>query len=203
MNSKTCKFCEKEFSSISCLNRHVRTTKKCQSDDINKITYDCDFCKKKLTSKRMLEYHSTICKLKKKDKKDPILTDLINQVKKISIEIAKRKEEQNKEKQEIQKEKINIINQTEIVSKKYKKKTIPKTLKMTVWYTHIGKEIGMVKCPCCNSNEISQMDFDCGHIIAESKGGSMTLENLKPICNKCNRSMRTMNMIEFKQKYFK
>ena len=174
-----CTICEKEFSTKSNLNRHSSTNKKCKQE--NKITYDCNYCNKKISSNQMLQYHINICKKKEDNKEqttkhDKIIKELIDKVQKIENDIG---------------------------NKKYKKKTIPKTLKMTVWYTHIGKEIGMIKCPCCNSNEISQMDFDCGHVIAESKGGSTTVENLKPICNKCNRSMRTMNMNEFKQKYFK
>lgn len=85
---------------------------------------------------------------------------------------------------------------------KPKKKTIPKALKASVWITYIGKDIGATKCPCCNTHEITQLSFDCGHVIAEALGGKTTLENLRPICSKCNKSMRTTHMDEFKKHFF-
>lgn len=86
---------------------------------------------------------------------------------------------------------------------KPKKKAIPKALKASVWITYIGKDIGSTKCPCCNTHEITQLSFDCGHVIAEALGGKTTLENLRPICSKCNKSMRTTHMDEFKKQFFR
>jgi len=80
---------------------------------------------------------------------------------------------------------------------KYKKKRISATLKRLVWNYWIGEEIGKSKCLCCNVTDINQMSFNCGHIIAESKGGETILSNLKPICQNCNSSMASMNMDEF------
>ena len=85
---------------------------------------------------------------------------------------------------------------------KPKKKAIPKALKASVWINYIGKDIGATKCPCCNTHEITQLSFDCGHVIAEALGGKTTLENLRPICSKCNKSMRTTHMDEFKKQFF-
>ena len=45
------------------------------------------------------------------------------------------------------------------------------------------------------------MSFHCGHIIAESKGGELSVNNLKPICQSCNSSMGTQNMDEYIEKY--
>ena len=45
------------------------------------------------------------------------------------------------------------------------------------------------------------MSFHCGHIIAVSKGGDTTCDNLKPICQSCNSSMGNMNMNNFIKKY--
>ncbi len=63
------------------------------------------------------------------------------------------------------------------------------------------EEIGRSTCLCCNLTQISQMNFHCGHVIAEVNGGSLDPENLKPICHSCNSSMGTTNMDEFIQKY--
>jgi hypothetical protein len=37
-------------------------------------------------------------------------------------------------------------------------------------------------------------------VIAESKGGEMTVENLRPICATCNTSMKTEHMFDFKKR---
>lgn len=85
---------------------------------------------------------------------------------------------------------------------KRRKKTIPKALRASVWHTYIGQEIGLTKCPCCETSDITPFNFECGHIIAESKGGTTTLDNLRPICGTCNRSMGSVKMTEFILTYF-
>jgi 5-methylcytosine-specific restriction endonuclease McrA len=45
-------------------------------------------------------------------------------------------------------------------------------------------------------NKINAFDFQCGHNIPESKGGKTILENLKPICCRCNQSMGNMYSID-------
>jgi len=77
------------------------------------------------------------------------------------------------------------------------KKNIPKIKKQEIWYHYIGEDIGRTKCFCCNINDIRQLEFHCGHIIPKSKGGEMSLQNLRPICSKCNLSMGNENMIDF------
>lgn len=84
-----------------------------------------------------------------------------------------------------------------------RKATIPKTLKSRVWTFYIGNNIGQTKCLCCNNFDILQMNFECGHVLAESCGGETTVDNLRPICSQCNKSMGNMHMVEFQQKYFK
>ena len=86
---------------------------------------------------------------------------------------------------------------------KYKKKSIPKSLKKQVWDTWIGSHIGATKCLCCKHEEIRQIEFHCGHIISEVRGGQTNVNNLRPICAQCNLSMGSMNMNEFKKKFFK
>jgi hypothetical protein len=80
---------------------------------------------------------------------------------------------------------------------KTKKKTISATIKKLVWNTNIGEEIGKAKCVCCKSTDITQLSFNCGHIIAEANGGNTIVSNLKPICQNCNSSMGTKNMDYF------
>ena len=66
---------------------------------------------------------------------------------------------------------------------------IPKALREQVWLCYFGKKYE-TKCYinwCCNN--INVFDFHVGHNIPESKGGSTILENLRPICSRCNLSM--------------
>ena len=83
------------------------------------------------------------------------------------------------------------------IKEKEKKKKISAAMKKLVWNTNIGEEIGKSKCMCCQSTDITQMSFNCGHIVAEAKGGATIVSNLKPICQNCNSSMGTNNMNEF------
>ena len=83
---------------------------------------------------------------------------------------------------------------------KRKRNAIPKALKNEVWDNCIGREKGVGKCYCCNK-EIDSKHFECGHIIAVSNGGSNTLQNLKPVCSLCNKSMGSKNLEEFKKNY--
>ena len=73
----------------------------------------------------------------------------------------------------------------EVGDKKKKKKPISATVKKLVWNINIGEEIGKSKCMCCNSTDITQISFNCGHIIAEANGGETIVSNLKPICQNC------------------
>lgn len=74
---------------------------------------------------------------------------------------------------------------------------IAKKVKALSWYTYIGKDIATAKCLCCKINSITQMEFDCGHIIALSRGGTNSIDNIRPICAACNKSMGTQSMVDF------
>lgn len=69
------------------------------------------------------------------------------------------------------------------------KSNIPRALREQVWLANIGKTFSS-KCstPWC-SNTMTVFDFQCGHDIPESKGGETIIENLIPICGRCNLSM--------------
>jgi 5-methylcytosine-specific restriction endonuclease McrA len=79
----------------------------------------------------------------------------------------------------------------------YKKTKITSTTKRLVWNKWIGEEIGKSKCLCCKVTYITQMSFNCGHIIAEVNGGETNVSNLRPICQNCNSSMGITNMDDF------
>ena len=71
----------------------------------------------------------------------------------------------------------------------YQKAHIPKALREQVWIQYYGTAFHN-KCPTrwCQ-NRINAFDFQVGHNVPESKGGSTTIDNLVPICGRCNLSM--------------
>ena len=80
----------------------------------------------------------------------------------------------------------NIPSKVYITSRK---EPIPKRLREVVWNTYNGDKYSS-KCHVawCN-NIINVFNYQVGHDIPESKGGSLDIENLKPICGNCNLSM--------------
>ena len=72
--------------------------------------------------------------------------------------------------------------------KKYKKK-IPVALKEQLWVKRYDR-IFEAECSIkwC-SNIIDVFNFHVGHDIPESKGGTLDMNNLHPICSRCNHSM--------------
>jgi 5-methylcytosine-specific restriction endonuclease McrA len=76
------------------------------------------------------------------------------------------------------------------------KQKIPKALREQVWLKHVGS-LYQSKCTIkwCQ-NTMTVFDFEAGHNIPESKGGTTTLNNLFPICSRCNRSMSNKYTID-------
>lgn len=75
-------------------------------------------------------------------------------------------------------------------------RAIPKALRQQVWLKYIGEKF-QHKCiiEWCQ-NKITVFNFDCGHNVPFSKGGETTLENLRPICSNCNKSMSDTHTID-------
>lgn len=87
---------------------------------------------------------------------------------------------------------IIISNMPRTSSKKkneYKKQHIPKALREQVWIHQFGKKFEHSCYIKWCTNKITVFDYHVGHNIPESKGGKLCLENLKPICSRCNHSM--------------
>ena len=95
---------------------------------------------------------------------------------------------------------VEVVNI--LPAKGARKQTIPKALREAVWITHAGRTFEK-KCltPWC-PNIMSVFDFQTGHDIPESKGGATTIDNLVPICSRCNLSMsNTYTFKEWSEKY--
>lgn len=95
---------------------------------------------------------------------------------------------------------VKLIKSVELI-KSVKKQQIPKHIKTIIWNTYIGEDIMKHKCLCCKRVNIRITEFDAGHIISEKDGGTLEINNLRPICSACNHSMGSMNMIEYIKKY--
>jgi len=66
---------------------------------------------------------------------------------------------------------------------------LPKRIREVVWNTYNGDTYSS-KCyvPWC-SNIINVFNYQVGHDVPESKGGTYDISNLRPICSNCNLSM--------------
>lgn len=121
------------------------------------------------------------------------LITILNKVKDVDIEDLSIPET-------ISEESINSGPSESTQSKKKKKITFSQ--RKNCWNEYIGKDVGTTKCLCCQRTDISQLDFECGHVVAEAKGGSNSISNLRPICRSCNGSMGTENMREYAKSSF-
>jgi len=82
------------------------------------------------------------------------------------------------------------------------KKAIPKALKTAVWLTYAGKKFE-TKCfvSWCKTL-ITPFTFEAGHNVPESKGGATNVQNLRPVCSQCNKSMGNRFTIDEFSKYY-
>lgn len=96
----------------------------------------------------------------------------------------------------IQKKVMSGEVKTEGEQQHYSKKTIPKALRNQVWIKSCGESFHhKCKIRWCTTT-MTVFDFQAGHNIPESKGGSTTLDNLHAICSTCNTSMGNRYSIE-------
>ena len=87
--------------------------------------------------------------------------------------------------------------------KAYKKRKIGAGLKEALWHKVCGDECVKIKCPVCQIRDLREKDFVAGHIDAERGGGETSIDNLIPICNKCNSCMATRNMMDYCRETYK
>lgn len=92
----------------------------------------------------------------------------------------------------------------DIFSKKPKltREKLPKDVRDQVWDRYVGATKTISKCYCCRWRPITYRDFEVGHNKAVAKGGKDHISNLRPICKQCNRSMGTMSIERYREKYF-
>lgn len=89
---------------------------------------------------------------------------------------------------------VKMIFENKDIRCELKKKTkIPKYIKDQVWYRHNRKQFD-VPCPICKNAIMTPFNFEAGHIISEYNGGKAVLDNLIPLCSRCNKSIGTKNI---------
>ena len=88
-----------------------------------------------------------------------------------------------------------------IISSNYKKIKINKHLRNIVWNETMGEDNKKGKCWCCEDKilDVAESSWHVGHIVAQSQGGKLTKDNLKPICVDCNLGCGDHNLIEYKE----
>lgn len=74
-----------------------------------------------------------------------------------------------------------------------KRKRWSATERRAIWTNYMGN-VERGSCLCCGSEPITVKNFDIGHVIAFSRGGSDEMGNLRPVCGHCNNSMGTQHM---------
>ena len=92
----------------------------------------------------------------------------------------------------------------EIFKEDYEKRVkakIPSKVRADVWNTYQDQNMAIGKCCCCKRATIKQADFEVGHVVAEACGGTMEINNLRPICSVCNKSMGRLNMVDYVKRY--
>lgn len=149
-----CEFCNNSFSSVSSLNLHKRTNKKCLSsrtniDEQDIKLFQCKFCTKKFTSSQNLLKHSNICK----NNKDEIIK-LREEITRLNYEI-RLKDEQLKMKDDF----INILqNKSNSTSK-----TITNNNNKTIINIQATKELLDKMMPINRLNENMLQDENFKH----------------------------------------
>jgi hypothetical protein len=86
-------------------------------------------------------------------------------------------------------------------SQSVKKKPFPDWFKSRLWRKFNGS-LEKVICPICSESLIEANSFSAGHILPESKGGMMCLENIMPICGDCNSQMGARHLYWFSWHYY-
>lgn len=186
-----CEFCKKSFITKGNLKKHQTTAVYCLKIQNSNSTFECakvecEFCLK-IISKTGISKHYKRCSFK-------IKKDLEIQYK----DMNEKLKAENKELKDILKKELEILQKDKINTKTYRKKSIPKAVRMKVWLKYIGNVLDG-ECYCCN-REIKIDLFEAGHVISEHNGGQIRIDNLRPICKPCNCSCGTMNLDDFKKK---
>jgi hypothetical protein len=86
--------------------------------------------------------------------------------------------------------------------------TMTDAVRTSVWDSYFPN-VRTALCPCCQKMVISEsaarfsyQTFDAGHIFPRSRGGTLELANLIPVCKKCNTDMGTQHLYSYAWKKY-
>lgn len=94
-----------------------------------------------------------------------------------------------------------IYSISKLTSSKKERKSIPKKIRDELWFKYFGYETAKGYCYVCNC-ELHMSKFEAGHVISDAEGGDVIIDNLRPICSGCNKSMGNENLYEYRKKYY-
>jgi len=77
-------------------------------------------------------------------------------------------------------------------------RSINPTLKKNIWMNMNGNKFE-AECPLCEKL-FDPFTCEMGHIKSHKDGGIISKKNIIPICQTCNRSMNSMNMLKYQRK---
>jgi 5-methylcytosine-specific restriction endonuclease McrA len=80
------------------------------------------------------------------------------------------------------------------------RRRVPRAVRDEVWRAYNGNKLDG-RCYVC-PQEIAYASFELAHDIPLSEGGTDAIENLRPICGKCNKAMGTMRLEDYRLKYY-
>jgi hypothetical protein len=192
-----CGYCDQSFMQKSNIDRHNKRFHVKQNEDIeheklNKMIDDriddkikhisnnalrhlnCTYCNMKCSKPSNKTRHENKCSQKKIQELEATIErydDYIDQLKK------------------------DNVNKNKIRNRNGHRISAP--LRTKIWNTYIGEHVGKSKCPCCKEINITQLNFDCGHIKSVNNDGKTNVNNIIPICGICNKSMGDQHLITF------
>lgn len=215
-NEYTCADCKRCLKNKQNYNYHIKN-QVCKKVKEHK----CSCCEKIFSSKQMLNYHilNNVCGLieqtEYEEQNDYELVEesisntivsksvKLNDFEEINLnyeQVFKQiaaEEFRNYIRERIAKEYDNKSLDEIKKETPFKKQKISNIFKRQCWNHWVGEHVGKIICPCCKLTEISQLNFSCGHIISESKGGKLIVENVRPICSNCNSSVYVDNLTDY------
>jgi hypothetical protein len=187
---------EKERLEKECLEKERLEKERLEKERLEKERLEKERLEKERLEKERLEKE---CLEKERLEKERLEKERLEKERLEKERLEKeRLEKERLEKERLEKERLEKERlEKERLELKKKKQTIPKNIKSLVWNHYIGDDINMHKCLCCKKITIKIVNFHVGHVISEKDGGTHEIGNLRPICDSCNHSMGTTNMIEF------
>ena len=159
-----CKFCNKNFTTISNLNYHMKNNKKCleiqQNQNQNDNNVSCDFCKKNFSNKS-LKVHLRICKIKKEKE----INDIIN------------------EKDDLLNEKDDLLNEKDVIIEELKNRILKLETENDIYkndHDFVKNMAAQPKTTNNNNNKIRVMNnfFDNPEKVKQIVNDKLTQEHI-------------------------